>query len=145
MDLTFSNISMIKEDNFYQNNDELKLNDKLVNDDANNSKTIIKDKYNFEKSLEISNIWPKNEETNKDMINQNIGEDINFSLNNSIIEKNNNIKTINVMPLKKFKKEDLDYIPLPVFSCIYCSNEYISFNHLSKEILSNKYLFQASI
>ena len=145
MDLTFSNISMIKEDNLYQNNDELKLNDKLVNNDINNSKTIIKDKYNFEKSLEISNIWPKNEETNKNMINQNINEDINFSLNNSIIEKNNNIKTITVMPLKKFKKEDLDYIPLPVFSCIYCSNEYISFNHLSKEILSNKYLFQTSV
>ena len=28
---------------------------------------------------------------------------------------------------------------------IYCSNEYISFNHLSKEILSNKYLFKVSI
>ena len=46
---------------------------------------------------------------------------------------------------KKIAKEDLNNIPLPVFSCIYCSNDEISFNHLSKEIISKKYLFQTSI
>jgi hypothetical protein len=48
------------------------------------------------------------------------------------------------MPIKKLKKEDLDNIPLPIFSCIYCSNEQVSFNHLSNEIISNKYLLQTS-
>ena len=58
---------------------------------------------------------------------------------------NKNIKKLRTIPLKKIKKEDLDMIPLPIFSCIYCSNEIISFNHLSNDIISNKYLLQTSI
>lgn len=46
---------------------------------------------------------------------------------------------------KKITKEDLNNIPLPVFSCIYCSNENLSFRHLSLEKISNKYLLQSSI
>jgi len=46
---------------------------------------------------------------------------------------------------KKIAKEDLNNIPLPVFSCIYCSNEKLSFRHLSLEKVSNKYLLQSSI
>ena len=45
---------------------------------------------------------------------------------------------------KKYKaqltKEDLNNIPLPIFSCIYCSNEKISFRHFIHEKLSKKYL-----
>ena len=52
--------------------------------------------------------------------------------------ENNNIK-------KKLTKEDLDNIPLPIFSCIYCSNDHLSFNHLSNEVLSEKYYNQTSI
>ena len=37
---------------------------------------------------------------------------------------------------KKLNKEDLNNTPLPIFSCIYCSNENVSFSHLSREILS---------
>ena len=46
---------------------------------------------------------------------------------------------------RKITKDDLNNIPLPVFSCIYCSNEEISFRHLSLEKLSNKYLLQSSV
>ena len=45
----------------------------------------------------------------------------------------------------KLTKEDLNNIPLPIFSCIYCSNEKLSFNHFLNEILSNKYLLLTSI
>ena len=46
---------------------------------------------------------------------------------------------------KKLNKDDLNNTPLPIFSCIYCSNENVSFSHLSREILSEKYLFLTSI
>ena len=71
--------------------------------------------------------------------------------NCNIINKNNNDNNKRKTSLfykqesKKLTKEDLNYIPLPVFSCIYCSNDEISFKHLSREIIWNKYLFQTSI
>ena len=76
-----------------------------------------------------------------------------FNCNNINININiNNTKNNNVRPslfykkeTKKITKEDLNNIPLPVFSCIYCSNDKISFRHLSQEIISNKYLYQSSI
>ena len=46
---------------------------------------------------------------------------------------------------RKLTKEEMDNIPLPVFSCIYCSNMVVAFKHLSQEIVTNKYLFQTSI
>ena len=46
---------------------------------------------------------------------------------------------------KKLSKEDLYNIPLPIFSCIYCSNEKIVYNHLINENLSKKYYLQTSI
>ena len=45
----------------------------------------------------------------------------------------------------KLTKEDLNKIPIPIFSCIYCSNEKILFKHFLNEIISNKYLLMASI
>ena len=62
-----------------------------------------------------------------------------FNCNNKINNKTN--QTIK----KKITKEDLNNIPLPVFSCIYCSNETLSFRHLSLEKISNKYLLQSSV
>lgn len=46
---------------------------------------------------------------------------------------------------KKRNKEDLNKTPLPIFSCIYCSNEPISFGHLSRTIISEKYLINESV
>ena len=45
----------------------------------------------------------------------------------------------------KLTKEELNNIPLPIFSCIYCSNEKISFNHFLNQNISNKYLLLTSI
>lgn len=44
----------------------------------------------------------------------------------------------------KKKKIDLDRTPLPIFACIYCSNENIVFTHMSNEIISDKYLYNCS-
>ena len=46
---------------------------------------------------------------------------------------------------KKRTKEDLNNTPLPVFECLYCTNEKIVFSHFINEILSEKYLLQTSI
>ena len=76
-------------------------------------------------------------------------EEINIDVNTNTL--NNNIKSkalsedISKKFTKKLTKEELNNIPLPVFSCIYCSNLLIAVKHLSQEIITNKYLFQASI
>ena len=44
---------------------------------------------------------------------------------------------------KKLTKEDLKTIPLPIFECLYCANEDVSYHHLVNEILSRKYLYNA--
>lgn len=45
----------------------------------------------------------------------------------------------------KITKEELNNIPLPIFSCIYCSNDFLSFKHLSMQVIEEKYLYQTSI
>jgi len=45
---------------------------------------------------------------------------------------------------KSRKKIDLDKTPLPIFACIYCSNENVVFKHMINEILSDKYLHNCS-
>jgi len=104
----------------------------------------------FEKSLDLSimNKSEKEDKSSKEKIKI-IGDDyfnepgLNF-IQNLSNKKNQNLIRIK-LPNIKLKKEDLDNIPLPVFSCIYCANERISFSHLSTEIISNKYLFLTSI
>ena len=75
-------------------------------------------------------------------------EEINLDVNTNDIQKIKNKKSnedISKKYTKKLTKEELDNIPLPVFSCIYCSNMIIALKHLSQEIVTNKYLFQTSI
>ena len=136
MENSIDSISIIKEENTNQNNYNFNSNIRLMKEDE----------LNFEKSLEISKIENKeeqikqkngNEENNN--INMNDISDYSFITDNEII---NNKKKTNK---NKITKEELNNIPLPIFSCIYCCNEKISFNHLSNEIISNKYLFQTSI
>ena len=134
--MNFKNISIIKEENTNQNNYNFNSNIRLMKEDE----------LNFEKSLEISKIENKEEQIkqkngNEDNNNINMNDisDYSFITDNEII---NNKKKTNK---NKITKEELNNIPLPIFSCIYCCNEKISFNHLSNEIISNKYLFQTSI
>ena len=116
-----------------------------------NEKNVLNIQNYFENSINISEIENKeNEDTKKENLNQdkNINNLSNSSiilddqsihqLNKDIDLNNNNIK-------KKLTKEDLNNIPLPIFSCIYCSNDYLSFNHLSNEILLSKYFNLTSV
>ena len=66
-----------------------------------------------------------------------------LSIESIQIDLNNNSDKKQIK--KKLTKEDLNNIPLPVFSCIYCSNDIIAFRHLIQEIITNKYLFQTSV
>ena len=73
-------------------------------------------------------------------------EEIKIDINtNNIKNKRTFGEEISKKYTRKITKEELDNIPLPVFSCIYCSNMIIAFKHLSQEIVTNKYLFQTSI
>ena len=49
----------------------------------------------------------------------------------------------NSKQIKKITKEDLKTIPLPLFECLFCADEELTFRHLSNEILSKKYLYNA--
>ena len=42
---------------------------------------------------------------------------------------------------KKLTKEELKTIPIPLFECIFCAGENISFLHYINEIMSKKYLY----
>ena len=157
MDNTIDNLSIINDENNFQNNKKFQENEKAEKS-SDNLKRKITDEFEFEKSLEISNIIQKDEKVKQNTENDNNIIDLNLSLecsfiksndnlisiNQNINEKNKNIRSVKTMPIKKLRKEDLDKIPLPIFSCIYCSNEQVSFNHLSNEIISNKYLLQTS-
>ena len=158
MDNTFDNLSIINDEDSFQNNKKSSENEKTKKN-TDNSNRKKSDEFDFEKSLELSKIITKEEKIRKNSLNDENNEDLDLSLECSLIkqkdnlfnikqninENDNKIRSVKTMPIKKIKKEDLDNIPLPIFSCIYCSNEYVSFNHLSQEIISKKYLLQASI
>ena len=130
MDISIDSISTIKveNDNKIKKNNEFQVEAKNKEDD-----------FNFEKSLELSKIEILDEiykqKTDDEVNNINDISDYSF-------DKENNKKNSKE---KKIKKEELNNIPLPIFSCIFCCNEIVSFRHLSNEIISNKYLFQTSI
>ena len=67
--------------------------------------------------------------------------DFNNKNNNYNNDDNNNEKN---NYKKKKTKEDLNNTPLPIFDCIYCTNEKIVFNNFINNILSNKYLLLTS-
>lgn len=146
MESSFESISIIKEENNEKNNEYNNYQLKIMNKE---------DELNFDKALELSKIDildEQNELKNKNDENNIKGEndlsDYSFIKDTNIIKnkKNSNIKKINSKKAKnKITKEELNNIPLPIFSCIYCCDERISFKHLSNEIISNKYLYQTSI
>ena len=136
------NISDIKDE--FQKLHQEKTSEKPIKDTSlmiNSEPSIDKD---F--SVDLDNINEDEFNERKISICSLQSEEFNYSNNN--IQKNKNNKKENLLNkkiTKKITKEDLNNIPLPVFSCIYCSNEEISFKHLSLEIITNKYLFQSSI
>ena len=109
----------------------------------------------FENSINISEIENRENKDQKQSYlnreNKNKENSIKSSIyldEQSIQQLNKEINTINTnnnVIKKKLTKEDLDNIPLPIFSCIYCSNDYLPFKHLSNEILVSKYYYLTSV
>ena len=138
------NISDIKDEieKIEINNDYLPENDKCLKIYTNQSldkdfsedlDDVNEDEFN-QRKISICSI--QSEEFNDN------DNDIKINLNN-LKNKKNDLKNKKI--LKKLSKEDLNNIPLPVFSCIFCSNDTIAFKHLLQENITNKYLFQTSI
>ena len=136
MDISIDSISTIK----VENDGDIKKNNEFQAEAKNKE-----DDFNFEKSFELSKIEILDEiykqKTDDEVNNINDISDYSFDKENN--KKNSKEKKIKKK--KKIKKEELNNIPLPIFSCIFCCNEIVSFRHLSNEIISNKYLFQTSI
>ena len=105
--------------------------------------------YNTEKDISQKNIKIENSFANLTLSDIGEGEkkdEMNSS--NSIIFNTKIEDFNNIFPKAKksrIKKEELNNIPIPIFSCIYCSNEKVSFNHMIKEILEKKYFLLTSI
>ena len=104
----------------------------------------------IKEDFNISLLSNESKDENNDIIN-NFGNNFqNTSIISSIDYSNDNSKEEEEIIIntekkhKKRNKDELNLTPLPLFSCIYCSNDKIAFSHLSKEILSDKYLFQTS-
>ena len=103
---------------------------------------IILNLKNFlETNINISEIEKK--DNLFETINSCNFESISINEQNSLKRDEKSIIAIRIK--KKLSKEDLYNIPLPIFSCIYCSNEKIVYNHLINENLSKKYYLQTSI
>ena len=137
-----------KNNELFPNNFDADLNlSNIINYETNELKEKNKKNQNFlnvDKSFEesIENFSKINIE-NENMENINLEEseiqsEINTNENNGINEDKKKSK-------KKRTKEDLNNTPLPVFECLYCTNEKIVFQHFINEILSEKYLLQTSI
>ena len=150
-----SNFREIKADNFEDNlniSDIMEENRKMQQKENSQSKNYINS--NIYKDINIKDDFSEDlDNIKEDEFNQRKislcsmqSEEFNYNdLNN--INNLNNKKTflIGKKETKKITKEDLNNIPLPVFSCIYCSNDIIAFRHLIQEIITNKYLFQTSV
>ena len=113
-----------------------------INNENQKNFQIFKKNINFQNctdsSLKLSEIENKeNEQTKKyDSVN---------SYNFETISNNNQANNKDLKAKKKLTKEDLNNTPLPVFSCIYCSNEKVAFNHFINERIYDKYFLQTSI
>ena len=138
--LNNNNIINNRKSNIKVNKENLQIN--LLN--INNEKYI----NNSFSDLSLSDIGNKEIPSKRGQYKNNENENINNYILNEI-EKRSSLGSVKLEDLNniffpknqkiKLTKEDLNNIPLPIFSCIYCSNEKISFNHFSQEILSNKY------
>ena len=140
------NISDIKEEN---NKNQQNENFKIIKNSKSNSYINKSEENDF--SEELDNLNEDEFNQKKLSLCSSQSEEINYNNTNKINSNANeakfNIKLdiITKKTTKRLTKEELNNIPLPVFSCIYCSNEIIAFNHLLQEIVSNKYLLQTSI
>jgi len=110
--------------------------------DFNNLDNLAVD-FNTNVHLHVDNFNPI-DYLDKSKINTKIDEKgkrekLNFNNKNKI--NYNPVLVIKENNSRKKKKIDLNKTPLPVFACIYCSNENVVFKHMTNEIISDKYLY----
>ena len=134
------------------------IKDTLFNDfeaDLNISDIVNNENNDFKPDKNLKNI----KQFENTSIDKSIGEDFdnlnkinltNMEINESSMQNiqldlNNEINNDNKILKKKRTKEDLNNTPLPIFDCLFCTNEKIEFRHFINEKLSDKYLFQTSI
>jgi len=150
------NINKITESKNNFNDKDLLLNDfeadlnisDIFNNDTNEIKSRKNPKNNnpFENTSIDKSLSDDFENINKmNIINENIENSNESSIQNIQIDLNNNNNDDENKKIKKRTKDDLNNTPLPIFECLYCTNEKIVFRHFINEILSDKYLLQTSI
>ena len=108
----------------------------------NNEENIAKNQNNFDNSInDFSDDLESFNERDSDSSLRDISIE---GIEKELDSKNDNNNNKNNYKKKK-TKEDLDNIPLPIFDCIYCTNEKIVFNNFINKSLSDKYLFLTSV
>ena len=136
---------------------------KLSEESKTNTKTFLSRKHllskdinldEFEDGLNVSDIEDnsKNGKNYDDSFND-FSEDLNDFDEREHISKERKISMDSIdidfsykaNKKKKIEKDDLNNIPLPIFDCIYCTNEKIVFNNFINNILSEKYLLLSSV
>ena len=137
-----------KNNEIFPNNFDADLNlSNIINYETNEIKET---KVDNKKNEKILNTEKSFEESFENFSKINIQNDnINFEeseIHSEILtNENNEINEDKKKSKKKRTKDDLNNTPLPVFECLYCTNEKIVFQHFINEILSDKYLLQTSI
>ena len=117
------------------NNEE---NQKITKNSNNNYNNISIDE-DFSQDLDLDNL----NENESQSIERKLSFEsiqINFDKNNHCNNNENDKDNYK----KKITKEDLNNMPLPIFDCIYCTNDKIVFNNFINNILSDKYLLLTS-
>lgn len=109
--------------------DDESLNEILSDDDFFNECEVKKSEDDFFSDVSSINFEEDFQNNKKEIIN---------------IDAPTDLIELEVPKKKKRNKEDLDKTPLPIFECIYCSNEELVFKHMSREIISNNYLYDCS-
>ena len=131
---------------------DLNISD-IVNNDKNEFKSDKNTKNNnpFENnsidkdfSVDLDKINLTNENINESLMHRNSIENIQLDFNSQNDNKRENNNEENKKEKKLRTKDDLNNTPLPIFECLYCTNEKVVFGHFIHEILCDKYLLQTS-
>lgn len=151
-------IKLIKKMNLTFELDNAPNNINNKENEKDNSQNKISNEINKSFSdLSLSDIGVNDKNDIPPFQKKNSGKNDNAEINKAIMNdfnKKGSVESIrledfsNLFAVKnkiKLTKEDLNNIPLPIFSCIYCSNEKVSFSHFLNENLTSKYLLQTSV
>ncbi len=133
-----------KEPNFNDFDADLNISDIILSDNNEIKPTKSFKNINQFENTSIDKILGDDFD-NLNKINITNGEINESSIQNIQIDLNTNNNNENIKAKKIRTKDDLNNTPIPIFECLYCSNEKIVFRHFSNEILSDKYLLQTSI